>query len=177
MKMMDSNIVINTDRLILQPVSEDFKFDICREFTLEVTRFMPFLPTGNIKETEDFIARSNQELLVGKAIHFCILKNETKEFLGCCGLHHIDTKNVEIGLWLKKRVHGNGYGTETVKALVELAENKFDIEYLSYPVDKDNWASRKIPEKLGFIPSKNYDTKKSDTENLHIIEYRKKYGG
>lgn len=76
----------------------------------------------------------------------------------------------------EKSVHGNGYGTETVKALVELVENNFDIEYLSYPVDKDNWASRKIPEKLGFIPAKTYDTKKSDTENLHIIEYRKTYG-
>lgn len=175
--MIDLNIIVNTDRVILQPVSEEFKFDICKEFTLEVTRFMPFLPTGNIKETEDFIARSNQELLSGKAIHFCIINKEANEFLGCCGLHHIDTKNVEIGLWLKRSVHGHGYGTETVKALVELAEINFEIEYLLYPVDKDNWASRKIPEKLGFVPAKTYETKKSETEILHIIEFRKKYGG
>ena len=174
MKKIDQNIIIDTNRLILQPVSDEFKFEICHEFISEITKFMPFIPNGNIKETEDFIVRSNQELIGGKAIHFCIIKEETKEFLGCCGLHHIDTKNVEIGLWLKKSAQGNGYGTETVKALVELAENNLDIEYLFYPVDKDNWASRKIPEKLGFIPAKTYDKKKSETENLHIIEFRKR---
>ena len=81
---------------------------------------------------------------------------------------------VEIGLWLKKSVHGIGYGTETVKTLIEFAEAHLDFEYLFYPVDKDNCASRKIPEKLGFIPTRSYEKKKSETENLHIIEYRKK---
>jgi [ribosomal protein S5]-alanine N-acetyltransferase len=176
MKILDPNIIVDTDRLVLLPVSDEFKFDICNEFTSEITRFMPFLPKGNIKETEDFIACSKQELLSGKAIHFCIIKKETNEFLGCCGLHHIDTKNVEIGLWLKKSVHGNGYGTETVKVLVEVAEKNLDVEYLFYPVDKDNRASRKIPEKLGFTPARRYDTKKGETEILHIIEFRKKYG-
>ena len=174
MKKLDQNIIVDTDRLILRPVSYEFKFDICSEFTSEITKYMPFIPNGKIKETEDFIARSDQELINGKAIHFCIIKRETKEFLGCCGLHHMDTRTVEIGLWLKKSVQGNGYGTETVKALVELAENNLDIDYSLYPVDKDNWASRKIPEKLGFIPAKTYDTKKSETEVLHIIEFRKR---
>jgi ribosomal-protein-alanine N-acetyltransferase len=81
---------------------------------------------------------------------------------------------VEIGLWLKKSAHGNGYGTETVKTLIEFAEAHLDFEYLLYPVDKDNWISKKIPEKLGFIPTRTYEKKKSGTENLHIIEFRKK---
>lgn len=102
MKKIEGNIIVDTIRLKLEPVSDKFKFEICNEFTTEVTKFMPFLPTGNIKETEDFIASSNQELLTGKAIHFCILKKEANEFLGCCGLHNLNTKNIEIGLWLKK---------------------------------------------------------------------------
>lgn len=174
MKQFDLNITVDTDRLVLRPVSDDLKFDICNEFTPEVTKFMPFMPNCDIKVTEDFIANSNQELISGKGIQFCIIKRETNEFLGCGGLHHTDTKAVEIGLWLKKGVHGNGYGIETVKALIDLAEKNLDIDYLFYPVDKDNWASRKIAEKLGFIPARSYEKKKSETENLHIIEYRKK---
>lgn len=174
MKKPGENIIVITDRLLLQTVSEEFKFDIWNEFTPEITRFMPFNPTGNIKDTEDFIALSSQDLISGKAILFCILKGESKEFLGCCGLHNINTRMVEIGLWLKKSAHGNGYGTETVKTLIEFAEAHLDFEYLLYPVDKDNWISKKIPEKLGFIPTRTYEKKKSGTENLHIMEFRKK---
>jgi [ribosomal protein S5]-alanine N-acetyltransferase len=173
MKTISFNTIVNTDRLVLLPVSDNFKSDIHKEFTLEVTRFMPFNPNDDIRTTEAFIERCNEDLLNGKGIQFCILKKETNEFLGCCGLHHTDTKAVEIGLWIKKSVHGNGYGTEVVKALVDLAEKNLDIDYLFYPVDKNNLASRKIPEKLGFIQAMAYEKKKSESEMLNIIELRK----
>lgn len=171
----NSNTTVKTQRLVLQPVSEKYKFQICEEFTAKVTRYMPFNPTGNILETEEFITRSIRELKAGTAIHFCILEKKSHEFFGCCGLHDTDKNAVEIGLWLKKSIHGKGYGIETVKGLIQLVEKNLDIEYLFYPVDKSNLASRKIPEKLGFILEKSYDKKKSETEFLHIIEYRKKY--
>jgi len=175
MAHFNSNTSLKTKRLVLQPVSEKYKLQICQEFTSDLTRYMPFAPTGNILETEEFIARSTQELEAGTAIHFCILEKKSNEFFGCCGLHDTDKRAVEIGLWLKKSVHGKGYGTETVQGLIKLAEKNLDIEYLFYPVDKSNLASRKIPEKLGFILERSYDKNKSETEVLHIIEYRKKY--
>ncbi len=177
MSKFDLNTIINTDRLILQPVSDEFKFDIWREFTAEVTKYMPFTPNGDIKVTEDFIYRSNQELIENRSIHLCIIKKESNEFLGVCGLHNIDTKAVEIGLWLKVNAHGIGYGTEVVRALINFAEKNLDIEYLYYPVDKDNIASRNIPEKLDFIQATTYLKMKNDNENLDIIEYRKKKTG
>lgn len=174
MTKFDLNTIINTDRLILQPVSDEFKLDICREFTAEVTKYMPFTPNGDLQETEDFIYRCNQELIDHKSIQFSIIKKESNEFLGVCGLHNIDSKAVEIGLWLKVSVHGLGYGTEVVKALINFAEINFDIEYLFYPVAKENKASRNIPEKLNFFQATTYLKMKNDTENLDIIEYRKK---
>ena len=164
---------IETVRLILQPVSDKYKKEICDEFTTEVTTFMPFTPNGNIMDTEAFIQRSKEELKNGTAIHFCIIKKESNEFLGCCGLHDIDTSEVEIGLWLKTTIHRKGYGTETVGALVKFAEEDLAVDYIIYPVDKDNIPSRKIPEKLGFRLQRRYEKKKSETEILHIVEYRK----
>lgn len=178
MKQISSPIIIHSSRLTLQPVSNEFKLDICGEFTLEITRYMPFTPTNDIKETEDFIAHAADELINGKAIHFCILKTGMSEFMGCGALDHIDSGAVEIGLWLKKSVHGNGYGTETVKALMDFAEQNIDFDYLFYPVDKNNHASRRIPEKLGFFVAASYEKKKNETDILHVVEYRKdKYGG
>lgn len=173
MKRISSDIVVKTKRLILQPVFSEFKCEICNAFTPEVTRYMPFVPDGDIKVTEAFIGQSEQELMKGKSVQFCIIKKLTKECVGCCGLQHTDTKAIEMGLWLKKDAQGNGYGTETVKALIDVAEKNREIDYLVYPVDKDNWASRKIPEKLGFVAAGSYEKKKTETEMLHVIEYRK----
>ena len=173
MKKINSATIIHTGRVILQPVSNGFKLDICREFTPEITRYMPFTPTNDIKDTEDFIAHSAEELISGKAIHFCILKAETNEFLGCCALDHIDSRAVEIGLWLKKSAHGNGFGTDTVKALIDFAEQNIDFDYLFYPVDKNNYASRNIPQKLGFFVATSYEKNKNETDTLCVIEYRK----
>jgi [ribosomal protein S5]-alanine N-acetyltransferase len=164
-----------TERLILQPVSDEHKFDICREFTVEVTKYMPFTPNGDISVTESFISRSNQELSEGTGIQFCIFNKETGNFLGVCGLHHTDTVAIEIGLWLKIGEHKKGYGTETVKALIKFAEENFKFDFLYYPVDKANIASRNIPEKLGFTAVKEYLLPKSPTENLNIVEYQKRY--
>lgn len=167
--------MIITERLLLEPVTEKFKFDICREFTAEVTKYMPFSPNGDIKVTEAFILRSNQELSEGKGIQFCILEKETREFLGVCGLHHTNTDAIEIGLWLKIGEHRKGYGTETVKGLIKFAEERLNPVLLFYPVYKANTASRKIPEKLGFTIVKEYTRTTSETENIDIVEYQKRY--
>lgn len=131
------------------------------------------MPVGNIHDTEEFIARSSQELASGKGIQFCILKKDTNEFLGCGGIDRTDTPTPEIGLWLKKDAQRNGYGTEVVQALITLAEKNLEIEYILYPVDRDNHASRRIPEKLGFVQAGTYPKKKSETHTLTIVEYRK----
>jgi [ribosomal protein S5]-alanine N-acetyltransferase len=164
---------ISTDRLLLVPVTDKYKYKINSEFTPEITRFMPFNPKGDISVTESFIKRSAEELAAGQGVQFCVLKKDTNEFMGCCGLHHTDTKTIEIGLWIKKSAQRNGYGTETVKALINFVENNFVIDYLFYPVDKENWPSRKIPEKLGFSTELTYDKKKSEFEILNIIEFRR----
>jgi [ribosomal protein S5]-alanine N-acetyltransferase len=175
---VDPNIDITGARIILRPVSMEYKENICREFTTGVTKYMPFTPTGDITLTEDFIRNSILELQHNASLQLCIFLRNNDEFIGCCGgLHHINTRAIEIGLWLKKSVHGKGYGTETVEALSGWADKQFDFDYLLYPVDKENLASKRIPEKLGFTAARSYIKRKSDTENLDIIEYRKNKTG
>jgi ribosomal-protein-alanine N-acetyltransferase len=174
MNSIDPNIEIVANRIVLRPVSMEYKEPICREFTTEVTKYMPFTPSGDITVTEDFIRNSRQELLDQTNLELCILlKNNDHEFIGCCGLHCINTRAIEIGLWLKKSVHGKGYGIETVEALIDWANKQLDFDYLFYPVDTENSASKRIPEKLGFTATKSYLKRKSEAENLDIIEYRK----
>ena len=94
MTSINSNIEITAKRVILRPVSMKYKAQICREFTTEVTRYMPFTPNGEITMTEEFIRNSMQELERKTSVQLCILRrNNENEFLGCCGLHNINTRS------------------------------------------------------------------------------------
>jgi ribosomal-protein-alanine N-acetyltransferase len=129
MNPIDPDIEIAAKRIFLRPVSIKYKEEIFREFTPAVTKYMPFIPNGHITVTEDFIRKSAEDLHTGTSLQLCILlKNSDEEFLGCCGLHHLHTKDIEIGLWLKIAAQGKGYGIETVQALINWVTEKFDFD-------------------------------------------------
>ncbi len=72
------------------------------------------------------------------------------EFLGLCGLHlAAQFPEPELGIWLKKSAHGNGYGLEAIAGIKTWAEAHLAFERMIYPVDRKNRPSRKIAEALG----------------------------
>jgi len=172
MSFPDHAIEIITTRLRLLPASPVWLKEIAVEFTPEITRYMSIDPHGDPNMAEDFINRSQQQLQNGTDLELCILEKETYGFLGCCALHHLNTPAIEIGLWIKKTAHGNGYGTEVVQALMAWATDHFSFEYFYYTVDKENLPSIKIPEKLGFLLAAQYPKKKTEDKYLNMLEYR-----
>lgn len=171
---LNKDIRIKTDRLLLQPVDELYVDDINTCFTAEVTRYMPFSPEGDRNDILSFVEESKRSLSNNTDLVMVALDSENN-FMGCCGIHHITEESVELGLWLKKTAQGIGLGTEIIKSLIEFLENNFIFKYILYPVDQENIASRKIPEKLGFSPYKKYQKNKDASSFLNIIEYRKYY--
>ena len=170
---MDTNkIEINTERLILKPITLGFKEDMFREFTREVTTYMFPQPTKNISGIEDFIVNSIEKNRKGTNFQLVIIDKNSSEFLGCVGLHHLDTKAPELGIWVKKSAHGNGYGFEAIKYLKEWAEDTLDYDYLYYPVAKDNVASRKIPESLEGKLLGESKAKNSEGKEIIEVKYR-----
>lgn len=172
--MFSKDIRIKTDRLLLQPVEELHVDDINTYFTAEITTYMPFNPEGNRNDIVSFVKES-KELLLKNTDLVMVALDSNNNFMGCCGIHNITEKSVELGLWLKKSAQGAGLGTEIIISLIEFLESNFTFKYILYPVDQENIASRKIPEKLGFIPYKKYHKNKSSSSFLKIIEYRKYY--
>ena len=72
--------------------------------------------------------------------------------IGAVGLIHCSMKEkVEIGYWLAHDMQGNGIVTMSVKALIEEAKNSLGVSQFVVKVQGDNWKSRKIPERLGFV--------------------------
>lgn len=165
-------VKILTNRLVLKPIEMEDKSDIFKEFSQEITTFMYPRSADDIAQTELFINQSLVGLRDGYNLQLVICKKDTKEFLGCTGIHNINTKTPELGIWLKKSAHRNGYGFETIVALKRWAEENLDYECLIYPVDKDNYPSRRIPEQLGGRIFKEYDKKNLSGNTLHLLEYR-----
>jgi [ribosomal protein S5]-alanine N-acetyltransferase len=137
-------------RLRLVAISENFEDDIFKEFTSEITRYM-FPPSAkDLRETRQFITESKRSMKIGNDLHFAIISKPVEEFLGCCSLHGEDKiRTPELGIWIKKSAHGKHYGREAIHTLVSWSWTNIDLDYFTYPVDRKNIASRKIPESLG----------------------------
>jgi RimJ/RimL family protein N-acetyltransferase len=169
MNLLD--VEISTSRLLLKPISMEYKEAIFSEFTEEITSYTYPQPAKTIAETETFIQESLQGLQAGTNLQLVILLKQTQEFLGCAGLHNLD-KQPELGIWLKKLAHGNRYGREAIAGIKQWAVKNINCDYLTYPVDKQNIASRKIPESLGGTIVRVNDKQNLAGNTLHLLEYQ-----
>ncbi|MEI7690856.1 MAG: GNAT family N-acetyltransferase [bacterium] len=161
-----------TRRLILVPITLMYAPSIFEEFTEEIVKYMSPSSPKQISETKSWINKVVAENQTGKSYVMVILKKETNEFIGGCGIHNIDTKTPEFGIWTKESSHGNKYGRETIHALKKWADDNLDYDYIKYPVAVKNIASRKIPESLGgVIDHKYFDHNGSGVSQL-LAEYR-----
>lgn len=159
-----------TPRLLLCSIDLSYRDRMFEEFTPEITRFM-FPHRESPEATESFIRDSIRTMGEGTNLQLVILKKDSKEFLGCAGLHKLTSGTPELGIWLKKQAHGNGFGLEAITALTAWAREHLLFEYLRYPVDKDNTPSRKIPERLGGTIGRQYSYVNPAGTTLNIVEY------
>jgi len=170
--MDTSNITIETKNLCLKGIVLDYKGDIFKEFTAEICTHMFPKPADKIEETIEFIRKSIKENKKGSNFQIVILDKESKYFLGCGGLHHINRRIPELGIWIKKSAHSHGYGKEAIIALKEWADKNLDYKYIIYPVVEENYPSRRIPEFLGGKIVREYDEINMSGKNQHLLEYR-----
>jgi len=170
MKLED--FIIESTNIVLKPTNLDYAEDIFRSFTPELTIYMQPKAAEKIKETIEYINGSMARNAAGGNLGLVILKKESGEFLGNAGLHHTDTKTPELGIWVKKAAHGHGYGKEAMFALKKWADDNLDYEYILYPVDHRNFASRRIPEALGGKVFREYDSIGQSGNQMHTLEYR-----
>ena len=165
------NVEIISDRLLLKPISMEYIEEIFSEFTEEITLYTYPRAAKVISETELFINQSLEELENGISLQLVVLAKDSLEFLGCASLHNL-AKKPQLGIWLKKAAHGNKYGLETITAIKDWADENLDYEYLLYPVDKANIASRKIAEALGGKVWQEYEKTNLSGNVLNTLEYR-----
>lgn len=165
-------VEIVAERVLLRPIAETYAADIFHTFTAQVTRYMEPQPPQQIADTLAFIHRSQRGMRRGENLQFVILKRGSEEFLGCCGLHGYEKpRTPELGIWLKTAAHGHGFGREAITALTRWIEQNLSYDYLTYPVDRANTPSRKIPESLGGAVMEEMRSTTPDGRVLDIVVY------
>jgi [ribosomal protein S5]-alanine N-acetyltransferase len=166
-----SKVAIKTPRLLLAPIALDYAEAIFAEFTAEITLYMYPKAPEKLAETKAFVTESIAGLRQGTNLQMVILQGDPREFLGCAGLHDLDSPTPELGVWLKKSAQGRGFGFEAVASLKKWADGNLNYRVLVYPVDEANIASRKIPEKLGGTVTRQYVEKSMSGKALHLVIY------
>jgi ribosomal-protein-alanine N-acetyltransferase len=168
-----NSVVIDGERIKLVPISQQYSQVIYSEFTEEITRYMVPSTPSNIGEVEAFIDSSVGNMTNNQDLTLVILKKENEEFLGVCGLHgKSNPQEPELGIWLKKSAHGNRYGQEAIRYLVEWSKRYIDMNHMVYPCDKDNIASRKIAEHLNGSIFREAQIKSMSGTVLNEVAYK-----
>lgn len=166
------DVEIQTERLSLKAMDKSYISHIFNDFTKDITTYMYPQPSGNIKDSEQFVMSSIEGLQSGTNLQLVIIDKSSQEFLGCCGLHQLNNNEPELGIWLKKSAHGHSYGLEAIKGIIDWTRTNMNYDHLKYPVDRQNLPSKRIPEYFKGKVVKEYILKNMEGKELDIVEYQ-----
>lgn len=85
-----------------------------------------------------------------------VARRSDDALLGDCGLHFLGGRQLEIGFTLARAHQGQGYMSEALRALLELAFRELQIHRVTALTDTRNAASVSLLERLGFRREGHY---------------------
>jgi RimJ/RimL family protein N-acetyltransferase len=120
---------------------------------------MRFWPVWTQVETEEWVAaQMRQYAQVGFGLWAVTFKG-SDEAIGDCGLvrHEVDgTMETDIGWHLLREHWGQGFATEAAQASRDYAFAQLGVERLVAQIHPENYASRRVAEKIGMTLLKEY---------------------
>jgi RimJ/RimL family protein N-acetyltransferase len=144
---------IQTKRLILRDfVMADWKAIHDYDSDPEVVRYMDWGPNTE-EETKSFLQRAItfQQEQPRRGYSLAIVLGSQNVIIGGCGIRVSSPENREgwIGYVLSRNFWGQGYATETAKALLKFGFETLDLHRIFATCDPANIASAHVLEKTG----------------------------
>jgi RimJ/RimL family protein N-acetyltransferase len=140
---------IETNRLILRTVTMNDIAEVAASWKLD---------DGPISQQEAeekilWMLGNHNQNTPGRLTHLClaIIEKDSGQFIGWCGLDHLDkTKpNPVLFYLLKASFWGKGLATEAARAVVDYAFRVFELPRIDSSAAFENLASKRVMEKIG----------------------------
>ena len=115
--------------------------------------FTPWVVDGRVPgvSLEDRLAKHAADFAAGAEWVYGMFSPDGRDILGGCGLYpRVGPGAVEIGYWLAVDHTGRGLATQAADALTRVAFDVLRVERIEIRCDRQNAASVRIPERLGY---------------------------
>lgn len=118
---------------------------------------VPWLPWGDTHkspaDSEALVRQFQSRWLLREDLALAIWDRQGGRYLGGTGLHRIDweTPSFEIGYWLRKSATGQGFMTEAVRLVTQMAFKTLGAQRVNIMAASGNHRSAAIPPRLGFV--------------------------
>lgn len=100
-----------------------------------------------------------------KAMCFSMIEKQTGEFIGNIEIMKINNNIGELGIAITPKKQSKHYGTESIKALLNYAYEKLDLDGMDLNVYSTNSRAIHCYEKIGFV----IDGQGKTADDLHMI--------
>ena len=149
--------LLESDRLLLRPYRSQDAVALYGAVLESRDEVRPWLLwTRNILSVEDAITYQRHTAVYFEAMESLtlgIFHKEEKRLLGgiCFHLCEWEMAQFEMGFWIRTSETGQGYASEAARKLIRFAFEDLAATRIEMWIEKDNRASRAVPEKIGFF--------------------------
>ncbi|MCL2432222.1 GNAT family N-acetyltransferase [Candidatus Bathycorpusculum sp.] len=163
--------IIETERLILRPLTLADADTAYYGWTgdAEVAKYVSWLPHHSIGDTIEWLKEIEWKrdgagnILVNNNYIWGFVLKETSELFGSGGLIWEENWQLfQVGYNIKKTHWNRGYTTEAMRDILKFAAEKLGIKKVAGGHAKENFASAKVLEKLGFVYDRDDITRHVD---------------
>ncbi len=144
---------IETDRLVLEPVTPAHAAGIHEAVVTSQPELIPWMPWAvepTLERTELQTAQSERDFQERTHFHFAVLERATGSVVGVAGFDNETPGSPELHYWIRTDRAGRGLATEAGRALIAWAHRELHVDRVWLWAGRDNAASRRVAEKLGF---------------------------
>lgn len=158
------DIIYQTDRLILRsilPSDDQGMFQL--DSDPEVHRHLGGRTVESIDESRKIIERVQKQYHDFKIGRWAVIEKSSNSFIGWSGLKYCQKKEnghinyYDLGYRFIRSAWGKGYATESSWPAIQHAFKVLKLPVLYASTVKDNLASRRVLEKLGFVFTNLYN--------------------
>jgi RimJ/RimL family protein N-acetyltransferase len=152
---MKKDIKLINERILLRPYCTSDAatvYEAARESVHEVGMWLPWCHAGySMKESKNWIKLCAKSWEEGTAYEFAIFDSRTGQYLGGCGLNHIDPayKTANLGYWVRTSQTKHGVATTAAVLLVRFGLAELKLNRIEIVAAVGNSQSQRVAEKAG----------------------------